>query len=370
MENKQKIIYIVTKGNWGGAQRYVFDLATSLPKEQFNVSVIHGEGNILNKKLRESGIQTFSIPEMGRDINIFKEVIVYVKMFRILFDEQPDIVHVNSAKAGGIGAFLARLTFTPKIIFTVHGWAFNEPQFNNFLTKFFSWLTVFLSTKSIVISKQNLEQGLVFPFVKNKFILIHNGIKAMNFRDRSASRNFIADITKAPIQKPWIVSISELHKNKGLEYLIKAIALMDKKPIVFILGEGEERVSLEKLTTKLDLEKNIYLMGFIENASSYLKAFDVFTLTSIKEGLPYTILEAGLAKLPVVGSDIPGIKDIVKNGKNGILVKAKDPNDIKTQLEELLSNTKKTAQLGRKLEEDIKDNFSFKKMLRETTLLY
>jgi len=177
-------------------------------------------------------------------------------------------------------------------------------------------------------------------------------------------------MTGASIRKPWIVTISELHKNKGLKYLIEAVSKLKDKPIVFIIHEGEERDNLEKLIEKLGLQENFYLMGFMENASSYLKAFDIFTLTSIKEGHPYVILEAGKAALPVIGSDIPGITDIIENNKNGILVRSKNSDDIKKALEELLSNTKKMAQLGHKLEKDIKEKFSFEKMLRETTALY
>jgi len=378
-QQKKKVIYVVTKGNWGGAQKYVFDLATSLasesrwaslPQDKFDVLVIHGQGNILNKRLQKSGVETLLIPEMGRDINIFREIIILFKIFKIFFDEKPDVVHINSSKAGGIGAFIARLTRTPKIIFTVHGWAFNEEHFDNLLTKFFSWLTVLLSTKTIVISKENLRQGLRFPFVKNRFVLIYNGIKEINFRDKDSSRKFIAGITKAPIQKPWIVTISELHKNKGLEYLIKSVRQMKERPVVFIIGEGEERNNLEKLIENFGLQENFYLMGFMENASSYLKAFDIFTLTSTKEGHPYTILEAGLAKLPVVGSDIPGITDIIENNENGILVEPRNSDDIKKALEELLLNSKKMAQLGDNLENSVRDKFSFEKMLKETIALY
>jgi len=145
---------------------------------------------------------------------------------------------------------------------------------------------------------------------------------------------------------------------------------MERRPVVFIISPGEERDNLEKLIKKLGLEENFYLMGFIENASSYLKAYDLFTMTSIKEGHPYAILEAGLAKLPVIGSNIPGITDIIENDKNGVLVESRNPDDIKRALEELLSNTKKMAKLGASLESDIKDKFSFKKMLDSTVLLY
>ena len=367
--SRKKIIYLITKANWGGAQKYVFDLATSLPQDKFDVLVVHGQGNILSKKLQEEKIKTIFVPEMGRDINVLGEIISFFKIFKIIFDYNPDIVHVNSSKAGGIGAFVARLTFTQKIIFTVHGWAFNEPQFDNILTKFFSWLTVFLSTDTIVISKQNFEQGLRYPFVKNRFALIYNGVKDTNFRERTSARKFIADLTKADSKKIWVVTISELHKNKGLSYLIEAVSKLEKKPIVFIIGEGEERNNLGNLISKHNLEDNIFLMGFIDEASTYLKAFDIFILTSVKEGHPYALLEAGLAKLPSIGSDIPGVKDILEN-ENGILTIPKDPNDIAEKLDGLIKDKGKKAQLGQNLHSKVFGEFSFKEMLEKTISLY
>jgi len=366
---RKKMIYIVTKANWGGAQKYVFDLATSLPKEEFEVLVVYGDGDILNKRLQEKGVATIAVPEMGRDINVFKEIIVLFKLFKIFFDEKPDVIHLNSSKAGGLGAFLGRCIFTPDIIFTVHGWAFNEPQFNNIFIKFFSWLTVFFSTKTIVISKGDFEQAKKFPFLKNRFVFIPNGIKNILFRDRNTSRTFIGNITKTPIQKPWIVTISELHKNKGLEYLIKGISKLKDKPIVFIIGDGEERNNLEILIGKLGLEKNIYLMGFLEEAATYLKAFDIFTLTSIKEGLPFVLLEAGLAELPVLASKIPGITDVLDN-KTGVLVEKENPDEIAQKLQELFADKRKTAKLGRNIREKVNNTFSFKRTLEKTISLY
>lgn len=366
---KTKIIYLVTKAGIGGAQKYVYDLATSLPRDKFDVLVVVGEGNSLDKRLAKAKIRVEKIKEMGRDVNIFLESIILFRLLKIFFNERPDVVHVNSSKAGGLGAFAARILLVPKIIFTVHGWPFNEPRFDNKITRFFSWLTVFFSTKTIVISRQNLEQTRRWPLTKNKFQLIYNGIMNFDFRDRESSRNFIAEITHADKNKIWLVTISELHQNKGLKYLIEAIGILDEKPIVFVIGEGEERDNLELLIKSLDLDKYIFLMGSIEDAGSYLKAFDIFTLTSIKEGLPYTILEAGLARLPVIGSNIPGITDILDN-ENGILVKARSSKDIAESIKSLSQNQGKMAQLGSSLGATIERKFLFDKMLRKTLKLY
>ena len=138
-----KILFVITKGNWGGAQKYVFDLATSLPKEKFNVSVACGEGEALPKKLVEAGIRVIPIPFLGRDINILNDCSVFFRLIKLFIAERPDVVHLNSSKIGGMGALAARMAFVPKIVFTAHGWTWNEDR--SYLSKkiivFISWLT-------------------------------------------------------------------------------------------------------------------------------------------------------------------------------------------------------------------------------------
>ena len=111
--HKTRILYVITKSNFGGAQKYVYELATSLPKEAFDVSVALGGEGVLKDKLEQSGIETILIPNMQRDISFFKELKVFKFLYHLFNKKGYDIVHVNSAKAGGIGALAARLTGVP-----------------------------------------------------------------------------------------------------------------------------------------------------------------------------------------------------------------------------------------------------------------
>ena len=127
MEHKKhKVLIVITKSNWGGAQKYVFDLATNLSRDKFDVRVIFGGHGILAEKLEEAGITTISIPELGRDVSILKDIKVFFKLWSIFKKQKAEIVHVNSSKIGGIGALAGRLSGAKKIVFTAHGWAFNE----------------------------------------------------------------------------------------------------------------------------------------------------------------------------------------------------------------------------------------------------
>lgn len=114
---KKRILYVITKSNWGGAQRYVYDLATGLPKDHFAISVACGGQGLLKDKLEIAGIKIIPIPYFQRDINITKEFYSFVELIKIFRTEKPDIIHLNSSKAGVIGALAA---FVYKLITNTH----------------------------------------------------------------------------------------------------------------------------------------------------------------------------------------------------------------------------------------------------------
>lgn len=386
-KGKIKILYVITKSNWGGAQRYVYDLATNLPKGRFDVTVVVGNSGFssppsnewgLGEKLTEAGIRIIQIKKLGRDIGIINDIAAFLKLTKILMDEKPDVLHLNSSKAGGLGGLAGRITGVKKIIFTAHGWAFNEERgaFSKFLILFASWCTVALSHTTIAVSNYDRSQAERMIFLKNKIIRIHNGVRKIKFSAESTAREILLPhIIPLPNKIPWIGTIAELHNNKGLSYAIRAMKKLkervgEEKFIYVIIGEGEKRNILEDLIQELHLEKEVFLVGKKENASTLLRAFNIFLLSSIKEGLPYVVLEAGMASLPVVGSAVGGVPEIIDDMKSGILVKTKHENEIAHALEFLLASPKKCGEFGEVLKERIVNDYSLEKMTHEVSKLY
>lgn len=378
---KKKVCLMVTKGVWGGAQKYVYSIATSLPKNLYDVFVITGKGEILKNKLEKENIRVYEIDNLKRDISTFSEIKSFFSILKILRQERPDVLHLNSPKAGGLGSAAGRLlnilkikNCKLKIIYTAHGWTFNEDRGvpSKIAIWLLSWVTVLLCHKTIVIAEKEMKQAKRMPFVNKKIVLIRNGVENIDFKEKTeAQKELFGHINKTPINNVlWLGTISELHKNKGLEYAIETLARIETPFVFFIIGEGEERRSLEKMIEKYNLENRVFLVGFLENAKEYLRAFDIFTLTSIKEGLPYTILEAGLAGLPVMASKIGGIPDIVDSGLNGILVEKTNLGQITKTLELMIKNPDQRRSFGLKLQEKVEKEFSLKQMLDKTLEVY
>lgn len=363
-----KILYIITKSNWGGAQKYVFDLAKHTKELGEDVSVAFGGNGALAEKLKEKNIRTIEISDLERDVNLEKEIKVFRNLYKTLKTEKPDIIHLNSSKIGIVGALLGRLAGIEKIVFTAHGFPFREerPQWQILLIKFLSWLSIILSHETICVSEKDFNDVKDWLFVKDKIVTVHNGINLNEF------------INSIPKEKDenivQIVSIGELHKNKGFEYGLKTISLLRNKIqnfkyTIFSFG-GDEKENLEKMIKDLDLENFVELKINREKHSEFLKEADIYFMPSLKEGLPYVLLEAGLNSLPLVASDTGGINEVVENYKNGFLIQPKDVNGFELALEKLIEGKELRERLGREAKIKIETNFSLEKMLKETKGVY
>lgn len=373
---KTKVFFVITKSNFGGAQKYIYDLAVRLPSSEFDVAVVTGGEGMLAEKLHLVGIRVITIPSLARDIDPLKDILSLVTLVRLFKTEHPDVVHLNSAKASGIGALAGRLTHVPKIIFTAHGWAFNEDRsrFSRILIKTFSWTTVMLAHKTIAVSDA-IFHDMQWLGARKKMVVIKNGIGAIDFLPTALARTRLAKLASVefPSNASFVGTIAELHKNKGLSYAIEAFAeLAPKHPSLyyFILGDGEEKERLNTLVEHYGLRGRVFLAGFIEDASNYLKGFDVFILPSIKEGLPYVLLEAGLAELPVVATTVGGIPEIVEDMRTGLLVPPRDPGAIARALSWVISNPEQSVKLGTKLLTKVNKDFSLGRVIAETIALY
>lgn len=376
-----KVLSVITKSNWGGAQRYVYDLATNLPKENFEIKVVLGGEGLLREKLREAKIETISIPHLQRDINATRELLSFFSLIKIFSKEKPDIIHLNSSKAGAIGAAAAILhklwtkNYGLKTIFTVHGWAFNEAR--TFRAKsiiyFSQWLTSLLCDNTIIISRHDYRQALSMPFIrKERFSLIPLGIPENNleYLPKQTARK------QLPLTPPvaggiCVGTIAEFTKNKGFDFLLDALkSLKIQNFKLAIIGDGEEKERIEKRIEDENLKEKVTICGFVPHAAKHIKAFDIFVLPSLKEGLPYTILEAMNAGVPVVASSVGGIPDLIEHEKGGFLTTPKSSASLAENLKKLIENEKLRKQFSRTSKTRAIEKFSFKSMLERTIKLY
>lgn len=361
-----KILYVITKSNWGGAQKYVYDLATSFKSKGVDVLVAYGGHDELEKKLLDENVKVHSFSYLIRDISIKKEFHAAKEMYHLVKRERPDVLHLNSSKAAGIGSVIGRVAGIPSVVVTIHGAPFREDRgwAAKSLMYLFTWVTCLLAHKVITVSKQDeADIGGMF-FVKKKVTTIYNGITVNGPPPKRVS---------VRSRETHIVSIGDLTRNKGYLYGLEAIDTLVKKgyPIKYTIeGEGEDRKKIEEYVAVKNLGNVVTLLGRTLATKDMLHEYDLFLLPSVKEGLPYTLIEAGNAMLPVVTTITGGIPEIVRHEETGLLVTPKDVDGMSHAIERMITDKKYSRTLAQRLHSHIAQNFSYSKMLAQTARVY
>jgi glycosyltransferase involved in cell wall biosynthesis len=309
---RKKVLYLITKAVFGGAQRYVHDLATNLPQNEFEAGVAYGVRGKLSEMLETRGVPLLEIPSLGRDIALISDIRSFFGIRKSIRAAAPDILHLNSSKAAALGALAGRLLGVRRIVFTVHGWPFKESRgaLSGCFLYAASYVTALLSTDVIVVSQSDEAIGLRMLGVGKKVVYIPLGRENLNVAaPQEAFKEMFGATPLPPITDTTIriVSLAELTTNKGIRYGIECIAELMRRgvdAIYVVPGEGEERETLVALAGNLGVADRVFFPGFIPDAARYLSGFDVYLLPSIKEGMPYVLIEASLAGLPIVATDV------------------------------------------------------------------
>jgi glycosyltransferase involved in cell wall biosynthesis len=373
---KARILYIITKANWGGAQKYVFDVATAAQQAGHDVAVACGTQGELTSRLEHESIPVYEIRGLGRDIAPLSDVKSLLSLSNLIKELKPDIVHANSSKAGLIGVMAAKLGGVPRILFTAHGWAFNEirPLWQKGIFALFHLMTAWLSDDVICVSSAIKSEASWMPFTKHKMLVIHHGIQEIELKGCGEARaNHAPHNTETLIKSVWIGTLAELHPIKGLDTAIRAfarIAPQFPQTVLVLIGEGQERNSLVTLASELKLSERIRFCGHTKDAGSYLSALDIFLFPSRSEALGFAVLEAGNASLPVIASRVGGIPEIIEDGVSGILVTPDDVDGFAVGLSSLLAAPALRTKLGEGLHEKVLKDFSKEHALAETLALY
>jgi glycosyltransferase involved in cell wall biosynthesis len=360
-----RILYVITSGDIGGAQKYVLDLA-----KYFSGTIAVGKENPeLIDKARHNNTSTIPLNHLKRNIHPWHDALAVWELFKVFKQEQPDIVHLNSSKAGFIGSLAAWFAHIP-IVYTAHGFVFNEPLAYPvkilwvLLEKFAS-----LFRKKVICVSEADRQSALRHHIANaqKLVTIHNGIEPINFLTKSEARHKL----NLSDDKIHIGSIANFYATKGIDILIdsvKALSIdIQNKVQVLLIGDGPLKQQYKAQVHRLGLENTIIFLGNIPHAAAHLKAFDIFVLPSRKEGFPYVILEAMQARLPVIASQVGGVPEAL--GHAGLLVKSASPFALAAAISELITNDKLRNELGN-LTVARSQKFTIQKMLQDTERVY
>jgi glycosyltransferase involved in cell wall biosynthesis len=368
---KIKVLEMIDQPFLGGGQINLLTLAKFLDRTLFDVSVCSRDSGALVEKLGEEGIPHFPIAFSKRvERRIVKDIVS-------LLNTHPfDILHTHGGVAGLFGRWSARHSDNPPhIIHTLHG--IHYLHYRNSLHKLlYVNLERFFSRFSdavIFVSDADRDRGRRFRLVPEyKMVVIKNGINFEAFEAEASLDEGRVELEHDP-SGPVVGTIARLHRQKGLPYLFHAVKkIRESVPgvSVWIVGGGPLLPELKSLMEKLDLKDSVRLLGERTDVAGLLSRFDVFVLPSLWEGLPYSLLEAAALAKPVVATDIPGVREVVKHGETGLLVPARDSERLAQAVVRMLREREQAACLGRKLKSATQTDFSLSQMLQKTQDLY
>lgn len=328
------MLFVITQSEMGGAQRYVLELASGLPDGFEPVIAAGSDGNgAFLKSANAAGIKTILLKNLKRNISPLHDYFAVCELHKLLVEESPDVVHLNSSKASIIGGLAAGSSYPS--VYTVHGWVFLE-LIGSWKKKLYEKLERYASNFHdgiIVLSETDFEAGRRANIDTGKFVKIRSGVTACDFLARDEARVKIGEIAGLPQDgRKLILATSNLYPTKGISILIEAMTGLKSEAAVAVFGEGELRPALEKQIARLKLGDTVKLAGFVDSAAKYLKGADVFVLPSVKEGLPYALLDAMDAEVPIVATAVGGVAEVLDR----VVVEPNNPGalaaGLKTQL--------------------------------------
>jgi glycosyltransferase involved in cell wall biosynthesis len=378
MNTKKKILFLVTQSEFGGAQRFIYRLITNLDLAKHDITVAAGpegdnaDGLLFN--LKKEGFNIFPLKFLKRSVNPVIDFRSIFEIHKLIKKQNPDIVFLCSTKAGILGSIAARIG-KKRVIYRIGGWTFNDP-WPKWKKKLYAWLEKSTAGfKDFIINnaESDRQQAIKLGIRPKKEILtIYNGVDIgkLDFLDKEKAIDALGLKSKIKDPKSKLIgTVANLYPCKGLEYLIEAAKLLkDSQEKFIIIGEGEARKELEGLIKRNNLN-NVFLVGAIPDAWKYLKAFDVFILPSVKEGFPWTLIEAMAAEIPVVATKVGAVPEILISSKNseesGILIEPREPYQIVEAINLLTTDKELIGLLVSRAEKIVKDKFSLREMVKK-----
>ncbi|MCB4790827.1 MAG: glycosyltransferase [Elusimicrobia bacterium] len=325
---KIRIFYLSTSLNIGGTEKFLFTLIQSMVNEyEFTVGYIKEKGHI-GELLEKNNVKVVHLPG-------------FFAILKFLKENEFDMLHTFLFRANILGRIAGKIAKVPVIMST-------QQAVDDWKCFYHAWLDGYTAQWcNLIIANSQAAKDLLCKREKipaSKIAVVYNGLDFKAFRPgrtREAVRNELKIETDIPI----VAYIGRLHKEKGADFLPE---LIDKlKHCAFIIaGDGPEKEMLEGKLRHLNAEKRVKLLGWRNDIADLLSASDIYILPSREESFPQSILEAMSCSLPVVAMNVGGVRELVQDEHNGVLVNHLDIEKFSDAVDGLLKDIKKAKEFG------------------------
>lgn len=382
-KEKIRILRIINRFNIGGPTYNATFLARFMG-EQYETMLIGGlpeEGEsdslyILNKY----GVEPVLIDELVRNPDLSSDRKAYKRIKEIISEFNPHIVHTHASKAGALGRRAAISCKVPVVVHTFHGHVFHS-YFGAAKTLLFKGIERRLAKKSnaiIAISDKQREELVhehkISKPEKTKVVNLGFDLDPFNEkrqRLRETKRRELGlsdEVAIALIGRFAPIKNHEMFFDVVEEILTKT----NKKVKFFIVGDGTEREYIEERMEKINRTnaETVVLTSWIKDIGSFNAAIDIVCMTSLNEGTPVSLIEAQAANIPVISTDVGGVRDVVIDGETGFIVPSKDVSAFSEKLLKLIEDEKKRLEMSQNGWTFVKDKFHYKTLVKNMEQIY
>ncbi len=315
-----KILMIIDNLDQGGAQTLLVDLVTGINRSHFEplVCSLRNSQSCFFDSFEAAGVKVFQLG-YGRlsPLKLFQ-------LLRLIKKERVEIVHTHLTASRIIGVLAGKLSGVKKIVSHDHSgdeFLHKNPFLALYvlypLDRFLMRFTDYLFCVSKATALFNVDLKRIPP---EKVEIVHNWIDAERFLFSKRCRDELRKSWFIPEDSIVVGSVGRLSEQKGFRYLIEAAPVILKKcpnAIFVIVGDGDERQTLEDLAVELNVRDRIYFQAFMPDIEKAYSAFDFFVLPSIYEPFGLVVLEAMAAGVPVIAADVGGVPEIIQNKVTG-----------------------------------------------------
>jgi len=368
MLNRVKVLYVFYEPSHSGQATHVLSLVKHLNKQKHDITVICPRGDeITQTELRTIGVHV--LPWQMSKLNNLQPALSLMRLCR---EERFAIVHVHGLEAGLWARVAARAAGMPVVIYTPH----TIDVRNRWLQRLYPYLERGLSFFTDMIISVNetdrtrlIQRRMVSP---DKVVTIYNGIDPARFELKGSQDEYKQRLGVDP-RKPLVLQMGRLREQKAPRHFLLAAdkALKEIPDVQFaLLGEGPLEPELRRLALELGIAPNVHFLGWREDVPETLAAADVSVLTSLWEGLPYSVLESMAAGKPVVATSVNGSRELVVDSETGFLVPPRDPQAVAEKVIALLRDPELAAKMGKSGRRRVEERFSVQAMVQKTEALY
>ena len=368
-----RVMRIIARMNVGGPAVQVSGLMRSMDSSVFDHRLYTGncaadEADYLDTVARD--IYAVRIEGFGRRVSLGGDLRAFFSLIKEIRSFKPHVIHTHTAKAGFLGRIASILSLHPSIrIHTFHG-----HLLNGYFGSCKRMLVVLaerilaVSTHQLLAVGDKVRQDLLAVGIgkSEKFGLMPPGLDIGKLQNKKDSQEFYG-LSKQTIQCAFIGRVTQIKRPDRFLDVVKEIKKRNLDFEFFVAGDGEllqnckERIAREDLPVKI--------LGWQSNIEQVLSAADVVVLTSDNEGTPLSLIQAGMAGLPVVTTRVGSVPEVVMDGVTGIITNL-DVLEIADALEKLANSEDLRAQMGASAQEFTLANFGVKRLVNDHEVLY